>query len=367
MRSRPVPLALVDLRNVPSLERETEARRRLEAEARRPFDLSQDLMMRATLVQLEEQEWILLVLMHHIASDDWSWRVLCNELGWVYDAVIAGRKAHLPELPIQYADFAAWQQQWLRGPVLENLLSYWRQRLAGAPEVMGLPTDAPRAATQAFRGACEWRELPPIISKRINAFSQRVGATPFMILLAAFQTVLHRYSGQEDLMVGSPVAGRTRADVEGSIGVFINMLVLRTDLSGNPTFSELLRSVQKKVLEALAHQELPFERLVQELQPERSASHAPLVQVMFAFQDELSESLRLTGMTVSPFQVDTGTAKFDLTLTLIQTANEPELLRGVQHGSLRTAHHPADAPPFRAPAGSCAAEPGPSDCRICRF
>jgi amino acid adenylation domain-containing protein len=317
---RALPLTQIDLRHLPAAERESEARRLLTAEARRPFDLSQDLVMRATLVRLEEDEWAFLVLMHHIASDDWSWRVLCNEVAEAYDAFLAGRELQLPELPIQYADFAAWQGQWSRGPMLEDLLSWWRNRLAGAPHVIGLPMDHPRPPSQTFRGGCEWLELSHTLSEQIHALSQRAGATPFMILLAAFQTLLHRYSGQDDFLVGSPVAGRTRASVERSIGLFINMLVLRADLGGDPTFHDLLRSVQSNVLEALARQELPFEKLVQELEPERSPSHPPLVQVMFALQDELSENLRLPGVMVSPFQIDTGTAKFDLTLTIVQSA-----------------------------------------------
>jgi amino acid adenylation domain-containing protein len=317
---RPVALAQFDLRHLPSKERESEARRLLAAEARWPFDLSQDLMMRAILVRLEEDEWIFLLLQHHIASDDWSWRILCDEVAEAYQAFLADRKAELPELPIQYADFAAWQEQSLRGAALETLLSYWRKRLAGAPHVIDLPTDHPRPATQTFRGACEWRELPRTLIERINVLSQRAGATPFMILLAAFQALLHRYSGQDDFLIGSPVAGRTKASVEKSIGLFVKTLVLRADLAGDPRFNDLLRNVQTNVLEALEHQELPFEKLVQELDPERSPSRSPLNQVMFALQDELSESLRLPGLTVSPFQVDTGTAKFDLTLTIIQSA-----------------------------------------------
>jgi hypothetical protein len=317
---RLMPLGVLDLRHLPSAERESEARRLLTAEARRPFDLSRDLMMRATLVRLEQDEWMFLILMHHIASDDWSWRVFCNEVAEAYDAFLAGRKAELAEPPIQYADFAAWQEQWLRGEVLENLLSWWRKRLAGAPQILNLPTDHPRPAFQTFRGACEWRELPRALSEQINALGRRAGATPFMILLAAFQTLLHRYSGQDDFLVGSPVAGRTRASVERSIGLFINMLVFRADLAGDPTFNHLLRRVQTTVLEALSQQELPFEKLVQHLEPERSLSRPPLIQVMFALQDELSENLRLPGLTVSPFQVDTGTAKFDLTLTIVQSA-----------------------------------------------
>jgi hypothetical protein len=317
---RPVPLMLLELRHLPASEREPEACRLLTEEAKRPFDLSQDLMMRVALARLGEDEWILLVLQHHIASDDWSWRVLCNELAEAYEAFRADRKTQLPELPIQYADFAAWHAQWLRGPVLEDLLSWWRKRLAGAPHVLDLPTDHLRPRMQQFRGACEWLELPPTFTEQINVLSLRAGATPFMILLAAFQILLHRYSGQDDFLVGSPVAGRTKASVEKSIGLFINMLVLRADLTGDPTFSALLRGVQAHVLESLEQQELPFDKLVQGLEIERSLSHAPLIQVMFALQDELSESLRLPGLTVSPFQVDTGTAKFDLTLTIVQSA-----------------------------------------------
>jgi amino acid adenylation domain-containing protein len=315
---RPIEFTQIDLRHLARAERESKALRILTAEATRPFDLAKDLMMRATLVRLEEDEWIYLLLQHHIASDDWSWRILCDEVEEVYKASLDGRKPKLPELPIQYADFAAWQSEMLRGANLENLLAYWRKKLEGAPHVIDLPTDHPRPATQTFRGACEWSELPRPLTDRLAALSERAGATPYMILLAVFQALLHRYTGQDDFLLASAAAGRTNGSVQKIIGLFVNTLVLRANLAGASTFNDLLRSVQATVLEALEHQGLPFERLVQELEPERSASLPPLVQVMFALQDELSDTLRLPGLSVSAYQIDTGASKFDLTLTIIQ-------------------------------------------------
>ena len=316
-----VPMLTMDLRESPHAEREAEAKRFLEAEAKRPFNLSRDLMIRAALVRIDEEEWIFLVLMHHVASDDWSWRVFCNEVGSSYDAIISGRNAELPEPAIQYADFSIWQQETWRGDTLEKHLAYWRKQLDGAPPVLELPTDHPRPASQTFRGACEWTKFSPALSEKLNALSQREGFTPFMILLATFQALLYRYTGQEDIVVGSPVAGRTRAVLERVIGVFVNMLALRTKLEGNPTFAELLRRTQTTVLEALAQQELPFEKLVEQLQPQRSASYSPLIQVMFALQDELSDNLHLPGLMTSPFPLDTGTAKFDLTFTIVKSGS----------------------------------------------
>jgi amino acid adenylation domain-containing protein len=316
-----VPMLAIDLREFPAAQREAEARRVLEAEAKRPFDLSRDLMVRSVLVRLDEQDWIFFVLMHHIASDDWSWRVFCNEVATAYDAIVANRKIDLPEPAIQYGDFAVWQKDWLRGDVLEKQLAYWRKQLEGAPAVLELPTDHPRPAAQSFRGACEWLRLPPGSAEKLNALGQSGGFTPFMILLAAFQTLIHRYTGQEDIVVGSPVAGRTRASVEKVIGLFVNMLALRTKLDGNPGFFELLHRTQTTVLEALAQQELPFEKLVEELQPQRSASYSPLIQVMFALQDELSDNLKLPGLATAAFPLDPGTAKFDLTFTIVKSAS----------------------------------------------
>ena len=314
-----VPMRLIDLRDLPVAEREAEARLLLEAEAKCPFDLSHDLMVRAVLVQLDERDWVFLVLMHHVASDDWSWRVFCSEMAAAYDAIISNRTVELPEPAIQYGDFAVWQKDWLSGNVLEKQLAHWRKQLEGAPPVLELPTDHPRPASQTFRGACEWLKLSPALSEKLNTLSQSGGFTPYMILLAAFQTLLHRYTGQEDIVVGSPVAGRVRACLEKVMGVFVNMLALRTKLEGNPDFYELLHRTQATVLEALANQELPFEKLVEELQPERSASYSPLIQVMFALQDELSDNLKLRGMDISQFPLDPGTAKFDLTFTIVKS------------------------------------------------
>src|SRR6185437_7861925 len=202
-----VLMLFFDVRNFPAAQREAEARRLLEVEAKRPFDLSRDLMVRSALVRLGEQDWIFLVLMHHIASDDWSWRVFCNEVATLYNAIVSNRQVELPEPAIQYGDFSVWQKEWLRGDVLEKQLAYWRKQLEGAPPVLELPADHPRPASQTFRGACEWLKLPPALTEKINALSQSGGFTPYMILLAAFQTLIHRYTGQEDIVVGSPVAG----------------------------------------------------------------------------------------------------------------------------------------------------------------
>ncbi|HWD93730.1 MAG TPA: amino acid adenylation domain-containing protein [Verrucomicrobiae bacterium] len=317
----PVPMLAIDLREFPFAQREAEAKRLLEAEAKRPFDLSRDLMVRTALVRLDEQDWIFFVLMHHIASDDWSWRVFCNEVAAAYGALIANRKPELPEPPIQYGDFAVWQKDALRSEALEKQLVYWRKQLQGAPAVLELPADHPRPASQTFRGACEWLRLPPDVTQKLNVLGQSGGFTPFMILLAGFQTLIHRYTGLEDIVVGSPVAGRTRGCLEKVIGLFVNMLALRTKLDGNPGFFELLHRTQTTVLEALAHQELPFEKLVEELQPQRSASYSPLIQVMFALQDELSDNLKLPGLATAGFPVDPGTAKFDLTFTIVKSGS----------------------------------------------
>ena len=314
-----VPMQTIDLRHLPVAQREAEARRLLEVEAKVPFDLSRDLMVRTVLVQLDEQDWVFLVMMHHIASDDWSWRVFCDEVAAAYAAIVARRDVELPEPPIQYGDFAVWQKEWLRGEALKKDMAYWRQQLEGAPPVLELPTDYPRPVSQTFRGACEWLEFSPKLSEEVNALSQAGNFTPYMILLAAFQALLNRYTGQEDIVLGSPVAGRGRAVLERVIGLFVNMLVLRTKLDGNPTFFELLHRAQATVLEALQHQEMPFEKLVEELQPERSASYSPLIQVMFALQDELSDSLKLPGLAISQFVLDPGTAKFDLTFTIVKS------------------------------------------------
>ncbi|MCA1992517.1 MAG: condensation domain-containing protein, partial [Coleofasciculus sp. S288] len=305
-------LSVTDLRSLPQAERENEARRLTIEAAQRPFDLSKDSLLRVTLLRLDEAEYVLLLIVHHIVSDGWSMGVLIREIASLYSAKCSEKPSPLPPLPIQYADFAHWQREWLQGEVLETQLSYWRQQLDGIC-VLNLPTDRPRPAVQTYRGATQLLQLPTSLSEALEALSQQEGVTLFMTLLAGFQTLLYRYTQQEDITVGSAIANRNRSEIEGLIGFFVNSLVLRTDFSGNPTFLELLGRVKEVALGAYAHQDLPFEKLVEELHPERNLNQNPLFQVVFALQNAPMEVLELPGLTLSPLQfVDTGTTRFDL-------------------------------------------------------
>jgi len=314
-----VVLPVAELDELPEREREVEAQRLIAEEAQRPFDLTRGPLVRARLLRLDEEEHVLILAMHHIVSDGWSAGVLFRELGALYEAFSAERESPLAELPIQYADYAVWQRKWLRGEVLEKQLAYWRAQLSGAQAMLVLPTDRPRPAVQSFRGAFQSRMLPKSLSAALNGLGRQEGVTLFMTLLAAFQTLLKRYSGQEDISVGTDVANRNRAEVEGLIGFFLNNLVIRTDLSGNPTFRELLKRVREVALEAYAHQEVPFNKLVQALEPERSLSHTPLFQVLFVLQNLPAEALKLKGLTLSLLEFDSGTSKFDLALFMEET------------------------------------------------
>ena len=315
----PLNLPRLDFTGLSRNERETELPRLVNEEARRPFDLARGPLFRATLVQLETEEHALLFTMHHIISDGWSIGVLIKEFAALYQAFLQGEPHSLPPLPVQYADFAHWQRQWMQGEVLEKELSYWKERLGGSPTVLELPTDRPRPAVQTFCGAIQPVRLPGGLSARLREMSRREGVTLFMTLLAGFQTLLHRYSGQDDIVVGSPIAGRTQSEVEGLIGFFVNTLALRTDLSDDPPFRELLRRVRQVTLDAYAHQEVPFEQLVEVLQPHRALSHSPLFQVMFVLQNTPRQTLQLPGLTLSSLPVEGKTAKFDLTLALTDT------------------------------------------------
>ncbi len=314
-------LPVVDLRELPEGEREAKALKLVTEAAGEPFHLEVGPLLRCQLFQLNEEEYIFLVAMHHIITDGWSIGVFFRELTALYEAFSAGATSPLKELPVQYADFAVWQQQWLLGETIDGQLAYWKQQLAGAPAVLNLPTDRLRPSEQTFRGAIQPFSLPRPLSKALLALSHRQSATLFMTLLAAFQTLLSRLSGQDDILVGSPIANRHLAEIEGLIGFFVNTLVLRTDLGGNPTFEELLGRVREVALGAYAHQDLPFEQLVEALQPTRDLSHTPLFQVMFALDDALVPSVELPDLTVSPQAVETGTAKFDLTLSMENTAS----------------------------------------------
>jgi amino acid adenylation domain-containing protein len=314
-------LKVIDLAELPHSEREAAAAKTLTAEAHIPFDMTTGPLIRATLIQFSDGEHVLLLAMHHVVSDDWSMGVLFRELSGLYESFVTGRKPGLPPLPIQYSDFAAWQHSWMQGEVLCNQLEYWKERLAGAPRLLQLPTDRPRPAKPTHQGAREELVLPTDLIKKLTQVSQREGCTLFMSLLAAFQNLLVRYTGQEDIVVGAPIAGRSRAETEGLIGYFINTLVLRTDLSGDPTFSELLRRVRDVALGAYAHQDLPFERLVEELQPERSLTQPPLFQVMFIFQNAPAVNLHPAGLVITPEAVLGAPAPLDLTMEVREMAD----------------------------------------------
>ncbi|KAB8321067.1 non-ribosomal peptide synthetase [Tolypothrix campylonemoides VB511288] len=315
-----ITLALVDLQHLEPIQRESTCRQLILKEAAQPFDLATDALVRASLFKLTETEHVLLLMMHHIVSDWWSMGVLVNELAAIYQAVYNNVPIVLPQLPIQYADFAHWQQQWLQGEELRKQVGYWKEQLQGATALLELPTDRPRPAIQTYGGATEKFILSQELCDALTALSQRQGVTLFMTLLAAFQTLLYRYTNQSDICVGTPIANRNRAETEGLFGLFLNTLVLRSNLSGNPSFLELLSQVREVALGAYAHQDLPFEQLVEQLQPERSLSHTPLFQVMFVLHNTPMQVLQLPNLTLSPLELESSTAKFDLTLTLKNTA-----------------------------------------------
>jgi amino acid adenylation domain-containing protein len=306
-----LPINVVDLRNLPKESRQIEANRLTAEEAQRSFNLSTDLLLRVTLLQLDDAEYLLMLNMHHIVSDGWSIGVLIQELGALYTAFASEKPSPLPALSIQYADFAKWQREWLQGEVLETQLAYWRQQLNGI-SMLNLPADRPRPAIQSYRGKRQFLQLSKQLSEALETLSQREGVTLFMTMLAAFKTLLYHYAQQEDIVVGSPIANRNRSEIEALIGFFVNSLVLRTDLSGNPTFRELLNRVKEVALGAYAHQDLPFEKLVEELHPDRALNQNPLFQVAFALQNAPGNRLELPELTLSPQQLDVGTARFDL-------------------------------------------------------
>jgi amino acid adenylation domain-containing protein len=314
-----LPLPLVDLSRLPAHEREKASRQKLTQEAQRPFDLAQGRLIRALLVRLGEEEHLFLVTMHHIISDGWSSGIFHGELQTLYTAFIEGRPSPLPALPIQYGDYAVWQRERLQGGTLQAQLDYWVGQLRNAPPLLELPTDRPRPPSQTYRGATYSADLPPELLHKLEDLGKREGVTLFMTMLAAFQALLYRYTGRDDIIVGAPIAGRTQAEVEGLIGFFANTLVLRTDLSGAPTFRELLGRVRETALGAYAHQEMPFERLVEELQPERNLSYNPLFQVMFGLENTPRPVREPSGLVFDPALFDGGTSVVDLSLTIMDT------------------------------------------------
>jgi amino acid adenylation domain-containing protein len=324
-------LAVVDVSELPEEEREADARRLAAEEAQRPFNLSEGPLLRASLVRLGAEEHIALFTLHHIISDAWSTGIFVREVGALYEAFLNGRPSPLPELPIQYADFAVWQHEWLQEKTLAAEVAYWRNQLAGAPPVLELPTDRPRPAVQTHRGAVVTWIFPESLTNKLKELSKHEGFTLFMTLLAAFNVLLYRYTGQRDIVVGTPIAGRNHSEVENLIGFFINTLVLRTKLAGESSFRTLLGQVREVALEAYAHQELPFEKLVEELNPERSMSHAPVFQVMFGLQNVQRGTLELPGLTLAMVGVENKAARADLGLNLIES--ESALVGNLQYNT----------------------------------
>ncbi|HEY5005661.1 MAG TPA: amino acid adenylation domain-containing protein, partial [Ktedonobacteraceae bacterium] len=316
-----LPLVQVWLEDLEEPVRNLEVLRIARQEARQPFDLARGPLLRVTLLHLQDEEHILLLTMHHIVSDGWSMRILLREVSAQYTASVTGKKVLLPPLPVQYADYAIWQRGWLQGKVLQAQLAYWRVHLANLKS-LDLPTDHPRPPVQTFRGNRQSLYLPAHLSEQLKLLSQREGVTLFMTLLAAFQLLLARYTGQQDIAVGTPIANRQRAEIEGLIGLFVNTLVMRTDLSGNPTFRQLLARVREVALGAYTHQDLPFEQLVEVLQPERNLSISPLFQVMFALQDRPPRTMGMEGVVLSPVAVENPTAKFDIILVVVNVDQE---------------------------------------------
>ncbi len=315
-----LPLPVVDLRQLPLPA--AEALRLAREEARRPFDLAAGPLMRATLLRIEPEDHILLLTLHHIVTDGWSMRIYLRELTSLYDALCQGLPSPLPELPIQYTDFAAWQRDWLSGEVLAAQLAWWREKMAGAPATLELPVDNPRLPLQSRRAGHLPFRLSEEVSARLPALARERDATLFMVLLAAFQVLLQRHTGQDDIVVGTPIANRNRVELEGLIGLFANSLALRSDLSGDPLFPELLGRVRDTALGAFAHQDLPFEKLVAELRPERDLTRTPVFQVLFVLQNVRAGGLlpQAGALRVEPFGMALDTAKFDLTLSLSEGA-----------------------------------------------
>ncbi|HET9394578.1 MAG TPA: condensation domain-containing protein, partial [Nitrospiraceae bacterium] len=312
----PLRLEVLDLSALDEEAREAEMLRMVRVEASLPFDLSRGPLLRVSLIRLHAEEHVATLTMPHIVTDGWSMAIFINEVATLYAAYVRGDESPLEELPIQYADFAHWQRGWLQGEVLAAQLDYWRAELADAPTVIDLPIDKPRPPVQTYRGAQHPLQLSSELSAQLRDLSRLHGSTLFMTLLAAFDLLLCRYAGQEQVLVGSPIANRNRSETEGLIGFFVNTLVLRGDVRGNPSFRELLRRVREMALSAYAHQDLPFEKLVEELQPERDMSRSPLFQVTFTWQNAPGGGLELPGLSLSAVGSAGGTAKYELTLVL---------------------------------------------------
>jgi aspartate racemase len=325
-RPTPVPIGFIDLRGLPAAARETELRRLAQEEASRPFDLVQGPLLRVNLLQLDEEDHTVFLEMHHIITDGWSNRLLLREIMLLYGAMCKGEPSPLPDLPIRYVDFAVWQSKRLRNEVLDNLVAYWKQQLSRNLSVVELPADYPRPVVQRYIGRLETHVLDNELSQRIRQLCKSQDCTSFMTLFAALVTLLYRYTGQEDIVVGTPIANRNRIETEGVVGFFVNTLVLRVDVSGNPRFTELMSRVKKVAVGAYVHEDLPFEKLVELLQPERDLSRQALFQVLFVLHNYPEASRDVPGLdrdvTLTRIEVDGGESKVDWALSVSDLENE---------------------------------------------
>jgi amino acid adenylation domain-containing protein/thioester reductase-like protein len=312
------PFAIADLQSLPEVAKQKEVLMLAKEEAKKVFDLQNDKLLRISLIQLSSQENVVLFTMHHIVSDGWSLGILIKEVATLYQAFLEGKPSPLPELPIQYADFAVWQREWLTGEVLSTQLDYWHKQLQNIP-LLNFPTDYPRPAITTYKGATQSFQLSESLTTAIKALSRQEGVTLFMTLLAAFKALLSRYSHQNDIVVGTPIANRNRAEIEGLIGFFVNTLVLRTNLDGNPSFTELIKRVREVTLGAYTHQDIPFEHLVEVMKVERHLNRHPLFDVMFTLENDSTEELKLPELTLSSLAEERKTAIFDITLSMTET------------------------------------------------
>jgi FkbH-like protein len=318
-----LPFVVTDLSAITSQLQSAKLQNAIDAEIQKPFDLSNESILRINLLKISDREHILILCIHHIAADGWSMDIIVRELTVLYQAFLDERPSPLPALSIQYVDFADWQRQQLQGEVLEEQLDYWNRQLEGSLPVLELPTDRPRPAIQqSDRGARENVAIPKQLLTELKQLSSKQECTLFMTLLAAFQVLLYRYSGQEDICIGSPIANRNRLEIEPLIGFFVNTLVLHGNLAGNPTFIDFLARVRQTSLDAYTHQDLPFEKLVEELQPERNLSYHPIFQVMFILQNTPTSALTLSVLSLTPLEIYNGTSKFDLKLEVTEIDDE---------------------------------------------
>ncbi len=316
----PFELAVVDLGQCAPGARDDVIRRLSIEEVRRPFDLAAGPLIRATLLRFDRQDHVLLLALHHIVSDGWSLGLIQRELAALYEAFSRNEPSPLQELPFQYADFAAWQRDRAEGDASREHVDYWTRKLGGMLPVLDLATDRPRPPVQTYNGAQARMRLPGPLGESLRAVGRRAGGTLFMTLLTAFKTLLHRYTGQEDLIVGTPVANRERKDVENIVGFFVNTLPIRTDVSGDPTFQELLARVRATCVEAYSHQDIPLEKVVEAIRLDRDLSRTPLFQVVFALRNFPVERMELQDLSVESFEVDSGVSKLDLFLYLTEDA-----------------------------------------------